>query len=501
MEINGYKLDNEQENIVHDESNNLLVVAGAGSGKTLTILGKIKYLLDHNVKPEEILCISFTNEACNSLKNKLKSNNIEIDVFTFHKLSLNILKNKYQIADPTTLDNVINNFFKIDILYNDHIFNIVLKYFGLKNKNEYLKFYETCYEYIECTEKIISTFIKLFKCNNNKLEDFTHFLKKSRNIFNIKNYKKEKYLLIIILNIYIEYMDYLNENNEIDFDDMLIKGKEEVNNNYLNNTKYIIIDEYQDTSYVRFNLIKAIIDKTNAKLMVVGDDFQSIYRFTGCDLDLFNNFHKYFKDSKILKISNTYRNSNELIKIAGKFIMKNKYQIHKNLKSLKHIDKPIVVVRYKNKKDLKKLILKIYQKNKKILILGRNNNDINSYLDNEFIIKENKIIYLKNKNIDINYLTVHKSTGLESDNVIIINLYNKTLGFPNKMVDDKILRFVSKSKINYLYDEERRLFYVALTRTKEKVYLFAPINSSVFVNELMDDFRKDIEIIDINNIT
>ena len=151
MEINGYKLDNEQENIVHDESNNLLVVAGAGSGKTLTILGKIKYLLDHNVKPEEIICISFTNEACNSLKNKLKSNNIEIDVFTFHKLSLNILKNKYQIADPTTLDNVINNFFKIDIVYNDHIFNIVLKYFGLKNKNEYLKFYETCYEYIECT--------------------------------------------------------------------------------------------------------------------------------------------------------------------------------------------------------------------------------------------------------------------------------------------------------------------------------------------------------------
>ena len=80
-------------------------------------------------------------------------------------------------------------------------------------------------------------------------------------------------------------------------------------------------------------------------------------------------------------------------------------------------------------------------------------------------------------------------------------MYNKTLGFPNKTVDDKILRFVSKSKINYLYDEERRLFYVALTRTKEKVYLFAPINSSVFVNELIDDFRKDIEIIDINNIT
>ena len=94
-----------------------------------------------------------------------------------------------------------------------------------------------------------------------------------------------------------------------------------------------------------------------------------------------------------------------------------------------------------------------------------------------FIINQNQIIYLKNKNIDINYLTIHKSKGLEADNVIIINLYNKTLGFPNKMKNDKLLRFVTKTKINYPYDEERRLFYVALTRTKEKLYLFTPINS------------------------
>ena len=157
------------------------------------------------------------------------------------------------------------------------------------------------------------------------------------------------------------------------------------------------------------------------------------------------------------------------------------------------------MVRYKMKNDLKKLILNIYKKNKNILILGRNNNDINSYLDKDFIIKDNKIIYLKNRKIDIKYLTVHKAKGLEADNVIIINLYNKTLGFPNKMNDDKLLRFVSKNKINYPYDEERRLFYVALTRTKEKVYLYTPFNSSVFVNELIDDYRDRIDIINIKD--
>ena len=92
--------------------------------------------------------------------------------------------------------------------------------------------------------------------------------------------------------------------------------------------KYVIIDEYQDTSLVRFNLIKEILDKTDSKLMVVGDDFQSIYRFTGCDISLFLNFKKYFNKAKILKIQNTYRNSQELIDIAGNFVMKNKHQIN-----------------------------------------------------------------------------------------------------------------------------------------------------------------------------
>ena len=454
MEINNIILDEEQEQIVRDESDNLLVVAGAGSGKTLTILGKIKYLINEkNINPNEIICISFTNEAANNLRNKLKSMDIDVKTYTFHKLGLYFLKNKYQIADPLTLENIINNFFKIDILYNEKLLKIVLNYFSLKTKEEYLKLYRTSYEYIYELEKLINTFIKLFKCNDYNLEDFNKFLKKARNIFNIKNYKTEKHLLILCLNIYIEYEEYLKENNEIDFDDMLIKAKEEV---YDTKTKYIIIDEYQDTSYVRFNLIKEIINKTKAKLMVVGDDFQSIYRFTGCDLELFTNFHNYFNNTKIKYISNTYRNSNELIEIAGSFIMKNKEQIKKNLKSNIHINKPITIVRYKTKKDLKKLILSIYKKNKNILILGRNNNDINNYLDNDFTIKDNKIVYLKNKNIDIKYLTVHKSKGLEADNVIIINLYNKTLGFPNKMKDDKLLRFVSKNKINYPYDEERK---------------------------------------------
>ena len=251
--------------------------------------------------------------------------------------------------------------------------------------------------------------------------------------------------------------------------------------------KYIIIDEYQDTSYVKFNLIKNILEKTNAHLLAVGDDFQSIYRFTGCNLDIFVNFKKYFKDSTIMKIENTYRNSLELINITSKFILKNKKQIKKNLQSSKHLDKPIKYIYYNNKKEIfKKLIIDIYNKTKKeIMILGRNNKDINSVINDDFILSNNDLIFLKNKDIKMKYYTVHKSKGLESDNVIIINMEDKLLGFPSQIEDDKILGFVLNKKDYYPYEEERRIFYVALTRTKNEVYLLIPVNKkSIFVDEI-----------------
>ena len=311
-------------------------------------------------------------------------------------------------------------------------------------------------------------------------------------------YKKEKIILTLILNCYLEYEEYLKQNNEIDFDDMLIRATEKIQKEgYREKVQYVMIDEYQDTSLVRFNLVKEILNFTNAKLMVVGDDFQSIYRFTGCDLSLFLNFNSYFKDSKVMRIENTYRNSQELIQVAGKFVMKNKFQLKKNLKSSKRIDKPIVFVNYVNlKQQFLELIKKIYKETQKpILVLGRNNKDIHSILDYRYFkVKENEIIYKLDDNIKITYLTVHKSKGLEEENVILINMKDELLGFPSQIKNNKILRLVSKSSTKYPYDEERRLFYVALTRTKNKIYLLIPNkNQSIFVKELWKNYKKLIE--------
>jgi len=258
--------------------------------------------------------------------------------------------------------------------------------------------------------------------------------------------------------------------------------------------RYVIIDEYQDTSYIRFKLIKKILKYTSSSLLVVGDDFQSIYRFTGCNLSLFIDFKQYFENSKIMKIQNTYRNSQELITIAGDFVMKNKKQIHKNLKSKKHIDYPIQIIYYTNiKQAFLKLILEI---NSPILVLGRNNHDINLIFDKKhFKIENDNVVYLENPDLKIRYLTMHKSKGLEEENVIIINLEDKLLGFPNKIVDSKMLRFVSSSFDKFPYSEERRLFYVALTRTKNYTFLLVPKNNeSKFVSELKRNYKKKIKI-------
>ena len=145
--ICGYYLDQEQQKIVLDNSNYLLVTAGAGSGKTLTILGKINYLIKYKkINKKDILCISFTKESSDSLKEKIKSEfNLDIDVYTFHKLALKILsknKIKYSISDSDTLDNIIHEFIYIDVLNNKKYMKIILNHFNIKykNKKEYLKY-------------------------------------------------------------------------------------------------------------------------------------------------------------------------------------------------------------------------------------------------------------------------------------------------------------------------------------------------------------------------
>ena len=478
--VGGYELDYEQLEAATSESSNVLVVAGAGSGKTTTIVGKIKYMFENGINSSDILCISFTNASVSSLHDKiLKETGSNIEVYTFHKLSMNIIENnklEYKLSRPDLLEYLVDEYFN-SLIYDDiNIMYTYLKYLSVFNlKINVLKRYKKNFN--NSISNLIIKFIRLMKTNGYTIYDFNKFKK--------RRYSKDFYLLKLILIIYQYYMDELESNNELDFDDLIIKATDIINNGGLiHNYKCIIIDEFQDSSFVRFNLIRSIQNRTKSKLFVVGDDFQSIYKFAGCNLNIMLDFNKY-PNTKIYNITNTYRNSQELIDIAGSFVMKNKRQIPKKLKSNIHLDNPIVIVRYKNyKSDFKKLLKKINVKNS-ILILGRYNKDIYKILDKDYNVSSGlSIEYIPMKR-KMKYMTVHKSKGLEEDVVIIINLTDDKMGFPSKLEDDKILNLVSPRVDKYPYSEERRLFYVALTRTKSYVYLYTPMtNESTFVNEL-----------------
>lgn len=487
----GFALDVEQRNVVLDESDSLLVVAGAGSGKTLTIIAKIRYLIDvKKISPEEIICISFTRDTVSQLKEKLKKYyDFEIPIYTFHKLSLEILKDENFIIAPSNYLNYTVEEYLEGIIegYPKLIFYLLL-YFHKNpfSKKEYEKLKKN--KKFKMFFKEIISIIQKLKSENIAKE--TILLRKTI-------LPKERFLLKIIYILMNEYEIELKSQGMIDFDDMITLAAKKVNETRMRKLKYILIDEYQDTSNIRFSLIKSMKEKTKAKLMVVGDDFQSIYRFSGCKLELFLNFTDYFSNSHTLKLQNTYRNSQQLIDIVGTFILKNKNQLNKNLKSKKKNNNPIHILWYQDEKtEFVKLLEKLYQSNqKKIMILGRNNDDINYILMSEFeYLKDNTILWKKYPDMKLYYKTVHRSKGLEEDNVILIHVENSSNGFPNKRKESKIMKKLFPNYDSYPYAEERRLFYVALTRTKNNIYILSSKkNPSLFTLELQKIIKQKIK--------
>ncbi len=474
--VDNYFLDNYQLQLLNIDKN-VIVIAGAGAGKTLTILGKISYLVQNNYAlSEEIVVISFTNASVNDIKKRI---NFNVNVFTFHKLAISILekaKVNYRIFSSNLLIYIIEE--EVTTCEQEMQY-IILKF--LKINTSFKSFCSSSKFKSFC--KLILTFINLWKTNSLSIKDIPFS----------KYTKLEKKILYFIFKIYKKYIIEKKSINAFDFDDLIIIATNCVKNISLN-YKYIIIDEFQDTSFIRLNLIKEIQKITNAKVIVVGDDWQSIYHFSGCNLDIFLNFSSIFENSEILKLVNTYRNSQELINIASKFVCKNPLQIRKDLKSLKNNSMPFIFVPYINKKEkFKKIIDYLITISNDIMVLARNNKDILNYIDNDFNLNNNELIY---KNHLISYYTVHKSKGLEAEYVIIINCNNETLGFPNQ-IEDNILLSKLYPKKEIPYAEERRLFYVAITRCKEKTYLlYDKDKPSQFIIELKKLTKKELHHIE-----
>lgn len=353
--------------------------------------------------------------------------------------------------------------------------------------------------------KLAKYFIEQFKNIPYQLEDFDRLKQKSQNPL-------LKRQLDFLRDIYQIYEQELHENNRIDFADMinyayqnldLLKQKKK----FLS-YQYIIIDEYQDISPNRYQLIKHLSDLFESKIVAVGDDWQSIFEFSGSKIDLFTNFREVLGYGEMIPIVNTYRNSQELIDVAGDFISKNTMQFQKRLKSIKHLNHPIELVSYLDGEynHIVEITMDLIGKitfndpKSKILLLGRYNSDIEPFiLSGLFKYGEHdKIICNRYPKANVTFLTVHSAKGLGFDEVILLNARNSTYGFPSKIKDHEVIALLkeeNKEKEMIEYPEERRLFYVALTRTKNKVYILTP-DSSKKISSFIHEIRNEYQVIE-----
>lgn len=567
-------LDSNQIDSIINNSDNQLVVASAGSGKTTTIIGKVKYLIETNkALTNEILILSFTSSSSKEMKERIeKEINTEIDVYTFHKLGLEIIKKSslnipniytenlssfitntlYElIKDSNYISNLVNFYisiknndlitlkgenvrYKIEVsianflyvnnikyIYNNSFYltdyNVYINYKNnIKSKNniiintkylntqslmnellkykvkinpvsnkELLKILKNNGFYIEMSS-IFETLINLIKNNNQTI----------KNIKKIKLNHNDKVLLSLLEPIYLRYNEYLKINNLIDFNDMINLSTNCIKENlFIHNYKYVIVDEYQDISHGRFNLLMSLKNQKFYKLFCVGDDWQSIYRFSGSDISLITNYEKYVGSSYITRIENTYRFSSFIADISSKFIMKNPNQIKKKVNSKLNYKNAIKIIEKNNYKEclneLEKELLKL-ENYSTIYILGRYKSDLEILKNNKNFYQEYNykdkcldIIYSKRIDLNIKFLTIHSSKGLQSDYVIILNNKNSGMSFPSKITDLSLINLLLDNSDDYPYSEERRLFYVALTRCKKKVFLLSISNNkSVFIKEI-----------------
>ena len=345
---------------------------------------------------------------------------------------------------------------------------------------------------IDGVVELFETLINLIKSNGYSIETVRQL-----NVPSCYSYNNN-IIISLIEPIFYAYCAYLNEHGEIDFNDMINKAIQYVNQQkYINTYKYVIVDEYQDMAKARFNLLMSLRKSNNYELFCVGDDWQSIYRFAGSDIGFILNFERYWGPTEISRIETTYRFTQKLIEISGGFVMQNPMQIRKFIKGRPDtFEFPLGEISgYTDNTAIEFLVDKLYDlpKDSTVFFVGR-------YAFDGDLLKDNKDLTLsynnvsgmvevklnQRKDLKMNFITAHKSKGLQADYVFIINNKRSRMGFPSKVQDATILNLLLDNCDMYQYAEERRLFYVALTRAKKKAYL-------VTVNKQESEFALELK--------
>ena len=307
------KLNKQQKLPVIHKNGPLIVIAGAGSGKTRVLTYRIVHLINQNIDPFNILALTFTNKAAAEMKKRISesvgdSQARNIWMGTFHSVFARILRSEAPLLGYPT------NFTIYDTYDSERLVSNIIKELNL-NKDHY-------------KTKQIRNRISSLKNNFITVENYFN----NPEIIEVDKMSKRSEFG----NIYKRYVERCFRSSVMDFDDLLLKTNEllnkfpEVLSKYQDKFRYILVDEYQDTNYSQYLIIKALSDR-HQNLCVVGDDSQSIYSFRGANIDNILNFKKYYPDCKIYKLEQNYRSSNNIVQCANSLIQNNQFKLDKTI--------------------------------------------------------------------------------------------------------------------------------------------------------------------------
>lgn len=307
--------------------------------------------------------------------------------------------------------------------------------------------------------------------------------------------KRSRFIVGKVLEpVVVRYNEILRSEGKVDFTDLIVGATALCNANGGGNYDCIIVDEFQDISMDRYNFLLALRrGNPQAQLYCVGDDWQSIYRFSGSDMNLFCHFDQYFGKTDLNKIETTYRFGNPLVEKSAAFIQRNPAQIRKNIHPFSSDAKTEIVFREYSRGDavgaLERIVAEI-PLGKSVFLLGRYTYDDYLLAKNFRQRRSGNSLFYTICGREVEFLTMHRSKGLEADYVVLLNCNNGSFGFPSTIADDPVLGFVMSDSDGYLFGEERRLFYVAMTRAKVRtIVVYDKSKPSVFVLECISPER------------
>lgn len=475
----------QQMAVLHNNDQNL-ILAGAGSGKTSVLMARVSYLLQsHLAQPEQILLVAFGRDAANEmrerLERKLGKTADDIAVLTFHQLGLQILKEteiQPPKLSPLATESAQKTGWCIDWLKKHWMTPT-----NFKRWQKHLSKWPIAY--LKGDEELGSQSEnpKLIAWLEQQLDQLiaTGLSKKAiqERLIDDAEYTRLNSELALCWPCYQAWQKMLKDNDQIDFTSMITNATKRVTSKkFTSPWKFIMVDEYQDISPDRLALVQSLCEQpdNNASLFAVGDDWQSIYQFTGSDVDLTTEFSDRFPHSSVHLLDTTYRFSDKLCAVASDFIQANPAQLRKAIKSHKAVKQKAVVIEHGNR--VEKILDDINSKaksTKSVLLLGRNH-----YHKPELFNDWQK----RFANLSLAFMTCHSSKGKEADFVVIVNADEGQ--FPAKRKFIHLSDALTKGSDGYPHAEERRLFYVAMTRAKSRVWITYQSSPSRFVKELMD---------------